>query len=334
MKKILFLLLGVLGVALPAGAEEHKIEMVTYFPVPYVAYSQIKPTKQLDVGTATACEMNLGCAESGEAGVLPLYVTGNMYLKKGQLDFNSAAAVYSNVVRLGNGTGAANLDFGSNLRVGAINNGYTLDADQTTVDTLDLFPGRINNSFPSCAAVGGTSSISWQELQLKDRKETYLVCGDAKEVTPTCSDRTYKLAHKSECCPTAPYSDTDCWKYVKGKNTYGGQERVNVRGTSTFTIKNPSVGCYMASNVVVPSGRTFSNTVAPVGTSCPSNVGSGVECPTVGYECAYVTDLYQIGSSGVNCRLVGTTCTCTFTYAWGYHCYAPTSSGGYQKNGW
>ncbi len=214
MKKILFLLLGVLGVALPAGAEEHKIEMVTYFPVPYVAYSQIKPTKQLDVGTATACEMNLGCAESGDAGVLPLSVTGNMYLKKGRLDFNSAAAVYSNVVRLGNGIGAANLDFGSNLRVGAINNGYTLEADQTTVDTLDLFPGRIKNSFPSCAAVGGTSSISWQELQLKDRKETYLMCGTPKELPPvvaTCSDRSYKLAHKSECCPSAPQKDKDCW---------------------------------------------------------------------------------------------------------------------------
>ena len=213
MKKILFLLLGVLGVALPAGAEEHKIEMVTYFPVPYVAYSQIKPTKQLDVGTATACEMNLGCAESGDAGVLPLSVTGNMYLKKGRLDFNSAAAVYSNVVRLGNGIGAANLDFGSNLRVGAINNGYTLEADQTTVDTLDLFPGRIKNSFPSCAAVGGTSSISWQELQLKDRKETYLMCGTPKELPPvaTCSDRSYKLAHKSECCPSVPQTDKDCW---------------------------------------------------------------------------------------------------------------------------
>lgn len=214
MKKILFLLLGVLGVALPAGAEEHKIEMVTYFPVPYVAYSQIKPTKQLDVGTATACEMNLGCAESGDAGVLPLSVTGNMYLKKGRLDFNSAAAVYSNVVRLGNGIGAANLDFGSNLRVGDINNGYTLEADQTTVDTLDLFPGRIKNSFPSCAAVGGTSSISWQELQLKDRKETYLMCGTPKELPPvvaTCSDRSYKLAHKSECCPSVPQKDKDCW---------------------------------------------------------------------------------------------------------------------------
>ena len=38
---------------------ENKIQMVTYFPVPYVAYSQINPTKQLDVGLSSACEMNL-----------------------------------------------------------------------------------------------------------------------------------------------------------------------------------------------------------------------------------------------------------------------------------
>lgn len=215
MKKNLFLLLGVLGVALPAGAEEHKIEMVTYFPVPYVAYSQIKPTKQLDVGTATACEMNLGCAESGDAGVLPLSVTGNMYLKKGRLDFNSAAAVYSNVVRLGNGIGAANLDFGSNLRVGSINNGYTLDADQTTVDTLDLFPGRINNSFPSCAAVGGTSSISWQKLKLNNKEETYLMCGNAKELESPCDDS------KREACvsPTGAGTVRGFWDLVNCKCT-------------------------------------------------------------------------------------------------------------------
>ena len=55
MKKLLFLGLSVLTAALPAGAE-NKIQMVTYFPVPYVAYSQINPTKQL--GGAFECVRN------------------------------------------------------------------------------------------------------------------------------------------------------------------------------------------------------------------------------------------------------------------------------------
>ena len=182
MKKILFLLLGALGVALPAGAAEQKIEMVTYFPVPYVAYSHIKPTKQLDVGTATACEMNLGCDESGTVGSFPLYVTNTLNLNKGRMDFNSAAAVYSSVIKMGDGYGAANLDFNQNLRIGTLNNGYTLETDQTTVDVLNLFPDQIKNSFPSCAAVGGTDSISWQKLKLNKAEETYLVCGNATEL--------------------------------------------------------------------------------------------------------------------------------------------------------
>ncbi len=45
-----------------AISAENKISMVTYFPVPYVAYSKINVGKQLDVGLTSSCEMNLGCA--------------------------------------------------------------------------------------------------------------------------------------------------------------------------------------------------------------------------------------------------------------------------------
>ena len=227
MKKILFLLLGALGVALPAGAAEQKIEMVTYFPVPYVAYSHIKPTKQLDVGTATACEMNLGCDESGTVGSFPLYVTNTLNLNKGRMNFNSAAAVYSSVIKMGDGYGAANLDFNQNLRIGTLNNGYTLETDQTTVDVLNLFPDQIKNSFPSCAAVGGTDSISWQALKLNKTTETYLMCGvpkegEEEEEKGDCSDESYKKNHKAECCPYVSYTDTACYTEktaYKWKNT-------------------------------------------------------------------------------------------------------------------
>ena len=317
------------------GYAENKIKMVTYFPVPYVAYSKVNATDQMDIGLTTSCIMNLGCTESGNAGLRPLNVT-NTVLKKGRLDLNTATAVSGSTASIGSGSGSGSMNFNSNLRVNTLNDGVSVEANNITVDTLKLFPNRITTDFPSCASTGapGAPNISWKKLKLKSTEEVYLMCGNAKEAAPDCSDRTYKLAHKSTCCPSASYSDTDCWKYVAAKNTYGGQERVTVSGGSSFSIKNSSVGCYNSSNVVIPSGKTFSETVGPSGYVCPRNVGSGVECPVVGYVCAYVTDFNQIGSSGVNCYQSGTSCSCTYSFAWGYRCYAPSSSGGYQKNGW
>ena len=279
--------------------------------------------------------MNLGCTESGNAGLRPLNVT-NGVVQKGRLDLNTAAAVSGSTVSIGSGSGSGSMDFNSNLRVNTLNDGVSVEANNMTVDTLKLFPNRITTDFPSCASTGapGTPNISWQKLKLKDKEEVYLMCGNAKEASPDCSDRTYKLSHKRECCPPTPYSDTDCWTYVAAKNTYGGQERITLSGSSSFSIKNSSVGCYSSSNVVIPSGKTFSETVAPSGSSCPRNVSSGVECPVVGYACAYITSFNQIGSSGVNCYQSGTRCTCNYSFVWGYRCYAPSSSGGYQKNGW
>ena len=48
------------NLAIAAGA--NKMTMVTYFPVKYVAYSQVDVTKQMDVGLTSACQMNLGCS--------------------------------------------------------------------------------------------------------------------------------------------------------------------------------------------------------------------------------------------------------------------------------
>ena len=196
MKRI-FIALSVLCVPLLVFSE-NKIKMVTYFPVPYVAYSKINASKQLDIGLTSACEMNLGCSESGALGIRPLQAT-TVNLNRGKLDLNTAAAVKSTNVTLGSGSGEVNIDFATNLRIGTLNNGYSLEAADMTVDELKLFASHMHaggEKFPSCAATGasGAPQVSWQKVKLKKAEEVYLVCG-----SPAVSD---------SCIPEALYVST------------------------------------------------------------------------------------------------------------------------------
>lgn len=210
MKKT-FILLGALLTAV-CGYGENKIQMVTYFPVPYVAYSKVNVNKQMDVGLTNTCAMNLGCNESGSAGLKPLQAT-TVNLNQGKLDLNTGAAAVSNSVTIGSGAGIAEMNFGKDVRIGTLNNGYTVETNQMTVDVLKLFPSRIKNDFPSCASTGasGAPQVSWQQLQLKGKNETYLVCGTPKE--STC----YPPANESAlgACPLG-YSGvrTRTWNYT------------------------------------------------------------------------------------------------------------------------
>ena len=184
MKRI-FIALSLLCVPLLVFSE-NKIKMVTYFPVPYVAYSKINASKQLDVGLTSACEMNLGCSESGALGIRPLQAT-TVNLNRGKLDLNTASAVKSTNVTLGSGSGEANIDFSANLRIGTLNNGYSLEATDMTVDELKLFASHMRTGgekFPSCAATGasGAPQVSWQKVKLKKAEEVYLVCGTPKQM--------------------------------------------------------------------------------------------------------------------------------------------------------
>ena len=183
MKRI-FIALSLLCVPLLAFSE-NKIKMVTYFPVPYVAYSKINASKQLDIGLTSACEMNLGCSESGALGIRPLQAT-TVNLNRGKLDLNTASAVKSTNVTLGSGSGEVNIDFATNLRIGTLNNGYSLEATDMNVSSLTLFRSHMSSDsaakFPSCAATGasGAPQVSWQKVKLKKAEEVYLVCGTPK----------------------------------------------------------------------------------------------------------------------------------------------------------
>ena len=155
MKKFISLL-GVFFLSTAVYAA-NKIEMVTYFPVPYVAYSRVQVDKILDIGLTNVCNMSLGCTESGNAGLRPLHVQ-DAYLETGSLDLTRALAVRSNNISLGVSAGEANIDFNDSLRVKNLNDGYSLETSQLTVDALKLFPNRIVNNFPSCAATSSRSS--------------------------------------------------------------------------------------------------------------------------------------------------------------------------------
>ena len=68
MKKLLTICLTLAPCALMAAT--NKIKMVSYFPVPYVAYSRVS-AGQMDVGLTSACSMKLGCSESQSPLVTP-----------------------------------------------------------------------------------------------------------------------------------------------------------------------------------------------------------------------------------------------------------------------
>lgn len=204
MKRIFFIFC--LAVCVCPAAAQNKIQMVTYFPVPYVAYSHINPQNQLDIGLTSACEMSLGCTESGVLGHRPLQA-GTVNLNTGGLDFNGAAAVKSATVTLGSGAGDANIDFKTNLRVNELKNGYTLQADTIMeVDELRLFASHMSSAaaakFPDCQATGapGAPQVSWQKVQLKDKENVYLVCGTPKDVAK-CQPTHNGQETYTENCP-------------------------------------------------------------------------------------------------------------------------------------
>ena len=245
------------------GYAENKIKMVTYFPVPYVAYSKVNVTKQLDVGLTNACSMNLGCTESGNAGLRPLHVT-NSILNKGKLELNTAVAISGSTVTIGSGSGSGSMNFNSNLRVNTLNDGVSVEANNMTVDTLKLFPNRITTDFPSCASTGapGTPNISWQKLKLKDKEEVYLMCGNAKEAAPSCvagewsstrylASSTYDSMLSNDCSyvgcggnPNSPCSDSGMYKITKTCTDY-------------YTISRSS---YVTSAEIATIGRSDQDT--------------------------------------------------------------------------
>ncbi|WP_428077226.1 hypothetical protein [Candidatus Avelusimicrobium fimicolum] len=176
MKKLLIGLCFLCASTPSMAAGANKMTMVTYFPVKYVAYSQVDVMKQMDVGLTSACQMNLGCsADEGFNTGKSLRVNNLLKIAGGKLELNDAPAIEGSTARIGSGNGTADFDFKTSLRVGNYKQGYTLQADNMYLNELNLFGYK----FPKCEG----ETMSWQKLKLKNKEEVYLVCGEAEQGT-------------------------------------------------------------------------------------------------------------------------------------------------------
>lgn len=82
--------------------------------------------------------------------------------------------------------------------------------------------GHTRNKSGATAGDLKDCELKWEDrntVTKSNKFETYrllaLNCtgsGGGTEPTLTCADSSYKASHKSECCPSAPQTDTVCWK--------------------------------------------------------------------------------------------------------------------------
>ena len=194
MKKLLIGLCFLCASTPSMAAGANKMTMVTYFPVKYVAYSQVDVMKQMDVGLTSACQMNLGCsADEGFNTGKSLRVNNLLKIAGGKLELNDAPAIEGSTAHIGSGNGVSDFDFKTSLRVGNYKQGYTMQADNMYLNELNLFGYK----FPKCEG----ETMSWQKLKLKNKEEVYLVCGEAEQGETGCANppvSTTKLTMCSE----------------------------------------------------------------------------------------------------------------------------------------
>ena len=192
MKKLLTLCLGFIPCA--ALAATNKISMVTFFPVPYVAYSQLKATDQMDIGLTNSCDMTLGCSEDSAT----LNAT-QVNVKGGKLNLDGGRGIKGNTLSLGNGNGEGKISF-QNVRI-QTGNMESMNAQGMKASNLNLF----GKAFPSCKAANSASGgqMQWTSLKLKgaDSSELYLACGPTGE-SSVCQPTDSRGATYTEPCPS------------------------------------------------------------------------------------------------------------------------------------
>lgn len=189
MKRILGLLLFILSV--PCFAADN-IKMVTYFPVPYLAYNELGVVGTCDLGLMGSCSLDAGryLSVRPNAGLTQTGLNqGVISLKGRELDLQSTALtpqVQSYVLRVGDRptskTQEALLTFRHRLEVGTLQGGdlQSIEADNTAyMNSLTLF----GSTFPTCTK--DNHQISWQRLAFDKRESTFLVCGQGES---SCKD--------------------------------------------------------------------------------------------------------------------------------------------------
>ena len=215
MKKITGLLLAAV-LCLPAYAAQTKntMKMVSYFPVPYVAYDTVSANNAMDIGILNQCAMDINKGSTNLGGsACSLYLYGNatgadlnrglLNVAAGKLDLNSNvtnARIVSKKVQIGKDmtTIGGWLDIGlpsgkakdydalyiSSLKNTGSSFRVTSKENGAKVNSFHMF-NEISNDFPGCAG-----TVTWKELELaadvdtnKTYTDVYLVC-DGTGVNP------------------------------------------------------------------------------------------------------------------------------------------------------
>ncbi len=135
--KRFYLLVLLTFVSMPLLAK-NKISMVTYFPVPYVAYSQVNTTEQMDIGLTSACSMKLGCSETSAT-----LNAARVNLKGGKLNLDGGRGIKGYTLSLGSGNGDGKILF-QNVRI-QTGTMESVNAGDIKAANLNLF----GKTFPS-----------------------------------------------------------------------------------------------------------------------------------------------------------------------------------------
>ena len=336
MKKIFIGLCFLLASIPSMAAGANKMTMVTYFPVKYVAYSQVDVMKQMDVGLTSACQMNLGCsADEGFNTGKSLRVNNLLKIAGGKLELNDAPAIEGSTAHIGSGNGVSDFDFKTSLRVGNYKQGYTLQADNMYLSELNLFGYK----FPACSG----ETMSWQKLKLKNKEEVYLVCGEAEQVKNPCEGKVASTWDGTQCvCPNSgehyvvstdaccsentPKTNTKCWN----KSYYNRFEWKIVDSGEETCLRVFNSSCnlpYCSKSCDTLQGFDYGvrrcNSEVRVGNGCVEDAPAGVYKGSTGEKCLYScqqSDVYnytgactgvqnsikKIGWQFVQCTSVGT----------------------------
>lgn len=216
MKRVLLLLACFSAVA--GFAAQSTMNMVTYFPVPYVSYNNIYVNNQLDVGLGNVCDWTVG--NSSLTSRSGLTVT-NKTAVTGKLTLNTPLIVSSGLVTIG-GNGSSStpgVKFKKNLRIASMSGGFQ-SIQTKTLDVggygIELFPDKFDLEDKSEEAVSksltncGNTCVHWEKLTRKDgTKGIYLVYGNSTD-SASCAGMEASI---ERCTGGGPSGHIGTWNY-------------------------------------------------------------------------------------------------------------------------
>ena len=229
----------------------------------------------------------------------------NITLKKG--GNITGGRLFANTVAVNNvAAGKAGNLYGNTLTLAGAKTNDLMVADASFIkkseqknDIINNPPNMVwSNEYQSDGACSNGSACAKQYL-LKSGHGTS--AGD-------CSDATYKINNKSECCPSTPYTDADCWVYTDPCQTYTPttytwiKQEERYSGVSWYTFEDPKICSVGGNSVSCPSRayglesveRYFAEKASSL-SSCSSTVFEGQSCNNAP-SCVKVSKSYNLDS--------------------------------------